>query len=145
MKIQKQWSSDMMADGTLLGFVPTLDVLLSGPQGETATWEFLIDSGAEFSMAPRELCEFLGIAWEDGTPMVVSGIAGRDECDVVGRIHEVEVSIPGVDRRLVIPIFFAAGDSVSLIGRRGFFDAFRIEFDQPYRTTTLEPLWDESE
>ena len=128
-----------------MGFVPTLDVELTGPRGEMAAWEFLVDSGAEFSMAPRELCEYLGIAWEDGTLMVVSGIAGRDECDVIGRIHEIEISISGINRRLTIPIFFAAGESVSLLGRRAFFDAFRIEFDQPYRTTTLEPLWDDPE
>ena len=145
MKIQKNWSSDMADDGTLLGFEPTLDVLLTGPHGESATWQFLIDSGAELSMAPRMLCEFLGIPWEDGRPMVVAGIAGREECNVIGRIHDVEVSIPGVDRHLVIPILFTVGESVSLIGRRVFFDAFRIEFDQPYRTTTLESLWDESE
>lgn len=145
MKISKNWSAEMTADGTLVGFEPTLDIELSGPHGELANWQFLTDSGAEFSMAPRALCQFLGIPWEDGRRMVMSGIAGREECDVVGRIHDVEISIPGIEQRLVIPIFFAAGETVSLIGRRVFLDAFRIEFDQPYRTTTLESLWDESE
>ncbi len=145
MKIHKNWSCDMTADGTLLGFEPMLDVLLSDQNGQSVHWQFLIDSGAEYSMAPRSLCEFLGIPWEDGQPMVVSGIAGREECNIIGRIHDVEISISGVDRRLVIPIFFASGESVSLIGRRVFFDAFRIEFDQPFRTTTLESLWDELE
>ena len=63
----------------------------------------------------------------------------------MGRIHLVEIYIPEIDRELVLRICFASGDTANLLGRRVFFDAFRIEFDQPYRTTTFEYLLEESE
>ncbi len=77
------------------------------------------------------------------TPDVLHGISPRKECDVLGRIHQVEIYVKEVDRRLVILICFAAGETAALLGREGFFDAFRIEFDKPARTTSFEYLLDE--
>ena len=106
---------------------------------------FLIDSGSEISLASRNIGERLGIPWEDGRPIILGGIADREECHVIGRIHDVEIWLDEINHPIVIPICFAAGDAPNLLGRQGFFDAFRIEFDQPYRTTTFEYLLGDAE
>ena len=145
MRFQQTWSADMSQDGTLLGFEPTLTIDLLVPTRLPLQWTFLVDSGAEWSMAPRELCELLGLSWEDGLPLTMRGISPRDECNVQGRIHDVEIHFPQINRRLVIPICFVTELTTSLLGRHVFFDAFRIEFDQPYRSTVFECLLDEQE
>ncbi len=140
MNFRKTWFPVITDDGTILDYEPAFNVSLFNQDRRLIRWRFLVDVGVELSMAPREFCERLGIPWEDGIPMVLSGISPREECQVMGRVHDVEIFIPEIDRSLVIPICFAAGDTVSLLGRRRFFDAFRIQFDQPYRTTTFEFL-----
>ena len=145
MRFQQNWSADMAPDGRLLGFEPTLTVDMLVPTRPTLQWTFLVDSGAEWSMAPRELCDLLGLHWEDGVPLSLRGISPREECNVDGRIHDVEILIQQINRRLVIPICFVTELTTSLLGRCVFFDAFRIEFDQPYRSTVFECLLDEPE
>ena len=145
MRFRRTWVPNFDADGTILEFIPAINVMLTARDDRPIRELFLIDSGAEISMAPRELCETHGIPWEDGTPMILQGISPQEECHVMGRVHEVEIFIQEIDRSLVVPICFAAGETVSLLGRRIFFDAFRIEFDQPYRTTTFEYLLEDSE
>lgn len=140
MKFHRTWFADMDDEGTVFGYVPAINLFLTTGDEEQIRELFLIDVGAEVSMASRRLCEVLGIPWEDGTPMILKGISPLEECQVMGRVHDVEIRIPELDHSLVIPICFAAGDAPSLLGRRVFLDAFRIEFDQPFRTTTFEYL-----
>ena len=40
--------------------VPAIDVLLSGPNRSLLRRTFAVDSGADFSLAPRRLSELLG-------------------------------------------------------------------------------------
>lgn len=120
--------------------VPALAVILVG-EGERLVEEtFIIDSGADISMASRRRCEELGLDWSAGRPMTLHGIAARPECAIEARVHEVEVIIPDAECSIVIPVCFADGDTTPLLGRLGFFDAFRIDLNKSQRTTTLELL-----
>ena len=143
MRFRKTWFPNFDETNAIVGFYPGLNVGMTSHDGEKITNTFHVDSGAELSQAPRELCEQLGLPWEDGELIVLQGISPREECDVLGRIHQVEIYVKEVDRRLVIPVCFAAGETAALLGRDGFFDAFRIEFDKPARTTSFEYLLDE--
>jgi hypothetical protein len=44
---------------------PVLPVLVHGLHGFIER-DFLVDSGADLSMAPHELCRQLGLRWQDG-------------------------------------------------------------------------------
>lgn len=50
----------------------------------------------------------------------------------------MEVLILEAAQRLTIPFCFAEGQAPSLLGREGFFDAFRIQFDKKRLQTTFE-------
>ena len=118
--------------------VPLLDVLLRMKDSTIEGFSFLIDSGADISMAPSWLCEDLGRDWSSGSYVRLRGISQKDECDVEGRILSIEMHIPDVQRRLVIPVCFAEGDCAFVLGRQRFFDAFRITFDQLSLKTEIE-------
>lgn len=48
--------------------IPTVEVVLIGTDGHFQRETFLVDSGADISLAPRRLCDKLGLDWEDGQP-----------------------------------------------------------------------------
>jgi hypothetical protein len=111
--------------------VPVLDICLRTTEGQETRELFVVDSGADVSMATRYLCDALGLAWEAGTMVELRGIVAREECKVLASLHSVEVYLPDADRRLAIPICFADSDDAPLLlGREGFFDAFTISFDK---------------
>jgi hypothetical protein len=137
MKFTKPWALLQPADegGTP---VPILDMRLRKSTGGYERQVFVVDSGADVSMAPRWLCDMLGLVWNTGAAAELRGISPRDECVVAATVHVVEVHIVEADRRLYLPFCFADGDAPLLIGRDGFFDAFRIQFDKSRYLTTFE-------
>ena len=123
--------------------VPSIELLLIGREGRTWKANFLVDSGADISLAPRALCERLGLVWDAGQPMLLNGISERPECAVPARIFEVELLIPDLAIALDIPICFAEGNASLILGREGFFDCFRIEFDKANFVTRFTLVEDE--
>ena len=119
--------------------VPMLDIFLRMAEGQETRELFVVDSGANVSMATRYLCEALGLDWDAGTEVELRGIVPREECRVVARMHRVEVYVRDADRRLTIPICFADSDDAPLLlGREGFFDAFGIYFDKKNYQTRFD-------
>ena len=131
------WQSDPTANGSVI-YRPILDTLLVRTDGQMIRESFLVDSGADNSMGPRELCDRLGYDWALGTPTILDGIAGREECQLQARIHPVDFFIREAGYRLTILVCFAEGDAPLLLGRDGFFDAFRVQFDKPQLQTVFE-------
>jgi hypothetical protein len=86
------------------------------------------------------LCELVGLRWEDGERIELHGIAHRAECIVPATIHGLDVYVREAGYQLTIPFCFAEGDAPLLLGRDGFFDAFRLTFDKPKLVTVFEPL-----
>jgi len=118
--------------------VPVLDVYLRSAEGRETRELFVEDSGADVSMATRDICEALGLLWDAGTEVELRGIVPREECRVVARLHPVEIYVRDADRRFTIPICFADSDDAPLLlGREGFFDAFGISFDKKSLLTTF--------
>jgi hypothetical protein len=89
-------------------------------------------------MGPRDVCDFLGLPWDEGQSVILRGISTRDECAVPARIHRVELYVREARCRLMLPFCFAEGDARLLLGRDGFFDVFRVHFDKRKLLTTFE-------
>lgn len=100
----------------------------------------LVDSGADVSMASKDLCEVLGLDWTAGTRTILRGISQKPECAVAGMIHPVDLFIREVGVEITIPFCFADGPAPLLLGREGFFDTFRITFDKRQFATVFERL-----
>ncbi len=119
-------------------FVPFLDVWFRTADGRETRELFVVDSGADVSMATRYLCDSLGLRWEAGTPVELRGIVPREECRVLATLHQIEIYVREADRHFHIPMCFAESDEAPLLlGREGFFDAFNIQFDKRSRLTTF--------
>ena len=118
--------------------MPILDVYLRTAHGSFIREVFVVDSGADVSLGPRRLCELVGLRWDEGEMIELRGIAQRRECVVPGAVHRLPIYVREAGCKLTIPFCFAAGDAPLLLGREGFFDAFRVEFDKRRLTTTFE-------
>jgi hypothetical protein len=134
----RRWSSLLAPDQPLSVLVPTVDVAFAGSDSRLLLRTFLVDSGADISMAPRQLCDDLGLDWEDGVPIDLKGISPKPECAVLARVFEIELLVPDIGIAFFVPICFADGDASQILGREGFFDAFRITFDKRRLTTQFE-------
>src|SRR2546428_10054272 len=98
-------------------------------------YSFIVDSGADISLAPRQLAERIGLNWSRGSRISLTGISPRPECSVDGRIHEVGAILPDLALELTFPMCFADGNAPYLIGREGFFDRFKITLDKKEQRT----------
>jgi len=70
------------------------------------------------------------------------GIAQKKECNVYGRIHEINVIIPDLKLEIQIPVCFVKGNTPFLLGREGFFDYFKITFEKEKLRTVFELVED---
>ena len=118
--------------------VPALTVYLPTVNGSSTPEIFIVDSGADISMGPRDLCDLMGLVWEAGTPVELRGISPRDECTVAATIRQVSIYIAEAARRITLPFCLAEGNAPMLLGREGFFDAFRVLFDKKQYLTVFE-------
>jgi len=100
--------------------------------------DFLLDSGADPSMAPQELRRQLGLRWQDGVSIALRGISQRKTCLVQGRIHEVDILVSDAGVMLHLPVVFARGNAPFVLGREGFFDAFDIAFEKAKQRTVFQ-------
>ena len=99
---------------------------------------FIVDTGADVSLAPRDLAELTGLDWESGQLLKLTGISQREECSVRGRVHEVPVSITGEGKSRTIPICIAEGQAPMLLGRTGFIPPVQLLIDGERRLTRFE-------
>jgi hypothetical protein len=134
----KPWTSLLAPDEPVSPLVPTLRIAFASSDDRLLLRTFLIDSGADISMAPRQLCQELGLDWDAGEPIDLNGISPNPECVVRAKVFEVELLVTDIGLAFAIPICFADGDTSQLLGREGFFDAFRISFDKQRLTTRFE-------
>ena len=139
MSFTKPWRTLSSAEGREKR-LPILDVYLRTSNGHFVREVFVVDSGADVSLGPRALCELVGLRWQEGELIELRGIADRDECALQAAIHPLDIYIREAGCRLTIPFCFAAGDAPLLLGREGFFDAFRVAFDKQKLVTVFDLL-----
>ena len=131
-----KWREFTQPDGSLI-YRPMLPILVRGRERFLPRY-FLVDSGADLSMAPWDLARELGLRWRDGTPITLRGISRRKVCLLQGRIYEVDILIPDAGALLRLPMVFARGNAPFVLGREGFFDVFNITFEKANRRTVFQ-------
>ena len=94
----------------------------------------LIDSGATISVFKEEIAEQLGIEVESGEKITLGGVGGR----IVGYIHKLRINI--ANKEFVCPVVFSHEYFVSLnlLGRSGFFEKFKIIFEENKKILKLK-------
>ncbi len=101
-------------------------------------WKFftaLVDSGADFSIFPAFAAIVLGIEVEK-LPKTTAESADGD----LFEIHKATLTAKLYEREFFIPIGFSKKQNVTpIIGRAGFFDTFKIEFDEKAKQLSLTP------
>ena len=130
----KNWVRQKTRVGTV--YRPVIDLLFSEKTGRNL-YSFIVDSGADISLAPRQLAERMGLDWDKGSKITLSGISPKPECTLEGRIHTVSALVPDLAFELALPVCFANGNAPLLIGREGFFDEFDITLDKTRRRTVF--------
>ena len=115
--------------------IPTITLSVKTPSGYRL-FDFLIDSGASFTMLPLPFAEVLGVDLGGAREMVVRGIEGSG---VSARLAEITLRVGDTD--VTVPCLFSSNeDTPSLIGRMGFFSRFNITFDYRRKKIVLEPI-----
>ena len=124
----RKWLRQKTRSGTV--YRPVIDLLIG-----RNLYSFIVDSGADISLAPQQLAERIGLYWNKGKKITLSGISPKPECTLEGRIHEISALVPDIAIDLTLPVCFANGNAPYLIGREGFFDEFDITMDKTKRRT----------
>jgi hypothetical protein len=130
----KKWARQKTRAGTV--YRPVIDLLFSEKTGYNV-YSFIVDSGADVSLAPRQLAERMGIDWIKGSRVTLTGISPKPECSLEGRIHKVSALIPNIKFELSLPMCFADDNAPYLVGREGFFDECSITLDKRKRRTVF--------
>src|SRR5437016_308579 len=102
-------------------------------QGNKFNFRGLIDSGAMMSIFKEEVATTLNIPVESGKITLLQGVGGR----IKGYIHNLSLEIAG--KTFLCPVIFSKEYSVSvnLLGRAGFFENFKITFDEKKKIIEL--------
>ncbi len=130
----REWARQKTRSGII--HRPIVDLLFAERRGHNL-YTFIVDSGADISLAPRGLAERIGLDWAKGSKTTLRGISPKRVCSVEGRIHNVNAILPDLALQLELPLCFAEGDAPYLIGREGLFDRFKITLDKTNQRTSF--------
>ena len=136
MWFEEAWTP-FLGEAETVVYRPTLDVVFTLPDGSEAEHVFVVDSGADISVAPRGLCEQLGLVWQNGVAVILRGIAQAQICEVDARVHDVQIRLADRDIEMVVPMCFAEQNAPYLLGRQGFFDRFDVTFQKSRLITSF--------
>ena len=115
--------------------LPKIPVVVCGPRCEIRWW-FLVDTGAEFAVATRQLGELAGVQWES---LRETSMYGVDLELVSARLGRLPIRIGSVD--LSVRCLLVANPRTPLIlGSVDFLDRFVLTIDQPQRKILLDPV-----
>ncbi len=116
-------------------FAPIIPLKMFGKDGWIG-FEAYVDSGASFSIFHIDRAEILGIKYEKGERIHMTvGDGGLIEVF----IHRLKVRLAGEGFFADIGFSKQLGIGFNLLGRKSFFDRFRICFDDSYHFLELHP------
>lgn len=97
------------------------------------TFQFVIDTGADFSLAPKRLASQIGLDWQTLPETRMVGIANAG---VSARLGRLPIRIDHVE--IVVRCLFIEGQrGLLLLGRADFLDHFVLTIDQPKHRIVL--------
>jgi hypothetical protein len=115
---------------------PIAKITLKGKNSVSLDILGLIDSGADISVIPRGLAEFLKLKFE--VEQISKGIGG----DIKVWNSKVDITVRGGHEKYEftnIPIQIAENDNIPIIiGRAGFFEKFEITIDEKMQKVKLK-------
>lgn len=117
-------------------FAPIVPVKLQGKEG-MIEFEAYIDSGASYSIFHTDRAELLGIDYTKGkTAYLVVGDGGLLEI----YLHNIPVIFAGKEFIATIGFSKNLGSGFNLLGRKSFFDRFRICFDDFHKIVDIAEI-----
>ncbi len=99
----------------------------------------MLDSGADISAIPKEVAEILGLDISGATSPAF-GIGGKTEAVDTHIDITVEKGHEKYNFRIPVKVILGPYDFPVLLGRAGFFDKFRIEFNQSQERILLRKI-----
>jgi hypothetical protein len=114
---------------------PVVEVELSSGN-QTRKFLALIDSGADQIMMPAAIAEAFGID-RDQCPKRISLGVSMEPVD--GFVSDLTFRIAHQPNAFEAPVIFIDADVPVLLGREGFFDRYRIKFEQDHDTFEISP------
>jgi hypothetical protein len=98
----------------------------------------LIDSGADVCLFPSDVGRMLGIKIEAGPELAFQGVSGVSE---VAYLHRVDLVVRGLSS-ITLDVGFTNSLAVGtgLLGQRGFFEQFQINFQLNQRFLLVDPV-----
>lgn len=117
-------------------FEPFVTLNLRGLQGWVG-FEAYVDSGASLSVFHNERAQILGLDYKQGKKLLITvGDGGLLEVFV----HTIKVEMAGQEFAAEIGFSAQLGIGFNLLGRRSFFDRFRVCFNDPKRLISFSPI-----
>ena len=115
---------------------PSIKINIKGRAKYSQNVIALIDSGADLSVIPKDIAELLDVDLS-GEETVSHGISG--EVKVKESKIRINIKKGHEDYSFVIPIqIILSGDPPVILGRRGFFDKFKITIDEKNQKVMLK-------
>ena len=89
----------------------------------------LLDSGADISLFNASIARILGVSPELGTLLPLLGVL--EQAEIRSYVHQVNLAVKGLGSVDTIAAFTKDENypHLAILGRRGFFENFRIEFE----------------
>jgi len=108
-------------------FLPIIPIKLKSVGGEWITFDAFVDSGASYTLFTAEIGEILGLDVENGEKIYVTV---GDGSLITVYLHELEVKIGEKTFKATIGFSKQLGIGFNIIGRKDFFEKFKICFDE---------------
>lgn len=106
--------------------------------GISVRYAVLIDSGADFCIFDAELGEYLGINIRQAAEIKFGGIQSLGGAKAY--IHRVNIEIGGYDYRTDVGFSYdIARHGYGILGQKGFFDLFAVNFNLTKEEIGLKP------
>lgn len=116
-------------------FRPTVPVIIVYKSKPSWDFQALIDSGSDRNLFPASIGESVGIDVKSGNLRPIRGIGDHD---IPAYTHKVKILIGPCNFEAEID--FSYEQKMPLLGRDGFFDAFKdISFNQKAKKVTFKP------
>jgi predicted aspartyl protease len=114
---------------------PKIPVAVHTIRGDVE-FRFLIDTGADFAVAPRSLAAVVGLDWTRLLPTTAVGVG---QGNVHARVGPLPVKI-GSAELTVRCLFMDAPSTMFILGRADFLDTFVLEIDARQHSILLTEI-----
>jgi hypothetical protein len=115
---------------------PVVEVDISRGDHVKRTFLALIDSGADQIIMPADIAEVFGISPDQCPRRSVMGVSMEP---MWGFIAQLTLHVTHQDDAFDAPVLFIDAAVPVLLGREGFFDRYRVKFEQDHDTFEITP------